>query len=344
MAWYNKFPWTNFHELNLDWIMDIVGKAEKVLPDASAATEAANKAAQLANNNAVAASDAATRANQAAQKIDPVTATASTVYGAGASVTVRDTNPGIALDFLIPAGERGLPGPSGGNSNLIDNGNFSHPVNQRGANSYIGNGAKVYTIDRWFTESTASPAVTISNNYITVAQGATLKQIVPAENLAEFPSDVDVGYTVVARETNGTVHIANSSGLTDSKLSFVLGDADSGITVTLGSGNWEYCALYKGIFTAENVPGYQPMPYVSELLTCKRFYNTIHILIGTSAGSVRRSFINLPVPMYIVPTVSHSVIDGNEPESITMESNSLLVCVAVEGGSTNIIITLSAEP
>lgn len=344
MAWYHKFPWTNFHELNLDWIIDICGKAENVLPDAEAATEAANAAASLANNNAVAASDAATRANVAARNIDPITATAATVYGAGASVTVENTNPGKAFHFLIPAGERGLPGPAGGASNLIDNGNFSNPVNQRGANSYSGNGTKVYTIDRWFTESAASPAVTIGNNYITVAPGTTVKQIVPAENLAEFPSDVDVGYTAVARETNGTVHIANSSGLSDSKLSFVLDDADAGITVTLGSGNWEYCALYKGAFTTENAPGYQPKPYVTELLTCKRFYNTMHILIGTAAGSVRRSFINLPVPMYIIPTVSHSVVDGNEPESITMESNDLLVCVAVEGGSTNIIITLSAEP
>ena len=275
MAWYNKFPWTNFHELNLDWIMDIVGKAETVLPDATAATEAANKAATLANNNAVAASDAATRANVAARNIDPITATAATVYGASASVTVENTNPGKAFHFMIPAGERGLPGPSGGNSDLIDNGNFSQPVNQRGANSYNGNGAKVYTIDRWFTESNASPAVTINNKYITVAPGAEIKQIIPAENLAEFPSDIDVGYTAVARETNGTVHIANSSGLTDSKLSFTIGDADAGITVTLGSGNWEYCALYKGIFTAENVPGYQPVPYVMQILRCFRFYRRI---------------------------------------------------------------------
>ena len=106
MAWYHKFPWTNFHELNLDWIMDIVGKAEKVLPDAASATEAANEAAQLANNNAVAASDAATRANIAARKIDPLTATAATVHGASASVTVEDTNPGKVFLFLIPVGEK----------------------------------------------------------------------------------------------------------------------------------------------------------------------------------------------------------------------------------------------
>lgn len=326
MAWYNKFPWTNFHELNLDWIMDIVGKAETVLPDATAATEAANEAATLANNNAVAASDAATRANVAARNIDPITATAATVYGASASVTVENTNPGKAFHFMIPAGERGLPGPSGGNSDLIDNGNFSQPVNQRGANSYNGNGAKVYTIDRWFTESNASPAVTINNKYITVAPGAEIKQIIPAENLAEFPSDIDVGYTAVARETNGTVHIANS-GLTDSKLSFVLGDADAGITVTLGSGNWEYCALYKGIFTAENVPGYQPVPYVLQLLRCMRFFRKINNMAFSAATN------NLLMPaspfifkFYKNPTLTIDTTPSTPGYGLTQIENPEIIC------------------
>lgn len=342
MAWYHKFPWTNFHELNLDWVMGIVTKVDTVLPDVVDSAKKANDAATLANNNAAAASDAANRANIAARNIDPITATATTVYGAGASVTVEKTNPGTALHFNIPAGERGLPGPAGGISNLLDNGNFSHPVNQRGKNSYNGSGAKAYTIDRWFTDSTASPAVTINNNYIIVAPGATIKQIIPAENLAEFPSDVDVGYTAVARETNGALHIANGE-ITDSKLSFTLGEGDSGATVTLGAGSWEYCAFYKGSFNADTAPGYQPKPYASEFLACKRFYTVLRTLIGTAAGSTRRSFINLPVPMYIVPTVSHTVIDGNEPESLTMATNYLLVCVAVENGSTNIQVELSAE-
>ena len=314
MAWYNKFPWTNFHELNLDWILDIVGKAEKVLPDAEAATEAANEAAKLANNNAVAASDAATRANIATRKIDPVTATATTVYGAGASVTVRDTNPGMALDFKIPAGEKGDPGPAGGAGDLINNGNFTNPVNQRGASSYNGNGSKMYTIDRWFTTSSVSSAVVIGNRYITVSSGATISQIIPADQDGSFPSDTDVGYTAVARETNGTLHIANSSGLTDSKLAFTLGDAGAGITVTLGSGNWEYCALYRGIYTASNVPGYQPKDYASQLIDCYRYYYrtsetnwSVSVSIGMGTNTYAPVFVTFPVAMRVNPTVVRNV-------------------------------------
>lgn len=306
MAWYNKFPWTNFHELNLDWILDIVKRAENVLPDAESATEKANSAAVRANNNAVAASDAATRANIAARKIDPVTATATTVYGTGASVTVRDTNPGMALDFKIPAGEKGDPGPAGGAGDLISNGNFTNPINQRGNTSYNGNGSKMYTIDRWFTFSSAAGAVVVGNRFVKVASGSTISQIIPADQDGSFPSDTDVGYTAVARETNGRLHIANSSGLSDGKLSFTIGDAGAGITVTLGSGNWEYCALYRGLYTAEDVPGYVAKEYVTQLADCMRYY----IEIGNVNFSARTRWlfynegIRYSFPMRIVPTVS----------------------------------------
>lgn len=305
MALFNKFPWTNFHELNLDWVIDIAKKAADALPGVTAATDKANSAAELANHNAVNASDAATRANIAAWKIDPLTATAETVHGASASVTVEDTNPGSAFHFKIPAGEKGEPGPAGGAGDLISNGNFTNPVNQRGASSYNGTGSKMYTIDRWFTTSSVSGAVVVGNRFVTVASGATISQIIPASADGSFPSDTDVGYTAVARETNGTLHVANSN-ITDGKLSFEIGEANSGITVTLGSGKWEYCALYKGIFTRDNVPGYVPKEYVTQLADCMRYY----VEIGTLRFAARERWVfyygyfNYAFPMRVAPTVS----------------------------------------
>ena len=311
MAWYTRFPWTNFHELNLDWILEICGKAEKAIPDidkaiarADTAADSANSAADLANSSATTASDAAVVATNAARKIDPITATAATVYGATASVTVEDTNPGKVFHFLIPAGEKGDPGPSGGAGDLIDNGNFTNPINQRGNTSYNGTGSKMYTIDRWFTTSSVTGAVVVGNRYITVASGATISQIIPANQDGSFPSDVDIGYTAVARETNGTLHIANGSGLADSKLSFALEDADAGITVTLGSGNWEYCALYKGNYTAENVPGYVAKDYTSQLLECYRYFRKT-VLQGVAETNKYIAPVNIFEPPFrVVPTIT----------------------------------------
>ena len=338
MAWYQKFPWTNFHELNLDWILDICGKAEKAIPDideaitrADTAADNANSAADLANRNATTASNAAATANNAARKIDPITATAATVHGASASVTVEETNPGKVFHFLIPAGEKGDPGPAGGASNLIDNGNFSNPVNQRGKSSYNGTGSKMYTIDRWFTTSSVAGAVVVGNRYITVAAGTTISQIIPADRDGSFPSDVDVGYTAVARETNGTLHIANGSGLTDSKLAFTLGDAGTGITVTLGNGNWEYCALYKGEYNASNIPGFVPKGYQTEFINCQRYFvggaGQFAPVSIITAGNARMS-LALPVPMRITPTAT--LING---DSIILNVAGDNKALAVSGAS-----------
>lgn len=314
MAWYNRFPWTNFHELNLDWILEICGKAEKAIPEideaitrADTAADSANSAADLANSSATGASDAAAVATNAARKIDPITATAATVHGASASVTVEDTNPGKVFHFLIPAGEKGDPGPAGGAGDLIDNGNFSNPINQRGSTSYNGTGSKMYTIDRWFTTSSVSGAVVVGNRYITVASGATVSQIIPADQDGSFPSDADVGYTAVARETNGTLHIANGAGLTDSKLSFTLGDAGAGITVTLGSGNWEYCALYRGSYTASNVPGYVAKEYATQLAQCQRYYIEVGVVdfYARTRWLFYSDWIRFAFPMRVTPTMSY---------------------------------------
>lgn len=347
MAWYHKFPWTNFHELNLDWILEICGKAEKAIPDidkaiarADTAADSANSAADLANSSATNASDAAAVATNAARKIDPITATAATVYGASASVTVEDTNPGKVFHFLIPAGEKGDPGPSGGASNLIDNGNFSNPVNQRKLTSYNGTGSKMYTIDRWFTTSSVSGAVVVGNRYIAVAAGATISQIIPADQDGSFPSDSDVGYTAVARETNGTLHIANGSGLTDSKLAFTLGDAGAGITVTLGSGNWEYCALYKGEYNASNIPGFVPKGYQAEFINCQRYFiagaGRFSPVTINEAGNARMSFAT-PVPMRITPTAV--LITGDNVIFNVAGTNKVLAVtgVNVESSDNNFI-------
>lgn len=50
--------------------------------------------------------------------------------------------------------------------NLLDNSDFTNPVNQRGKTSYTGS---VYTIDRWKLWTNAT-SLTINNGYITNAE------------------------------------------------------------------------------------------------------------------------------------------------------------------------------
>ena len=327
MAWYHKFPWTNFHELNLDWIIDICGKAEKVLPDAAAATEAANEAASLANNNAVAASDAATRANRAAQNIDPVTATAS--VGASPAVQVVETTPGLRFDFTIPPGKQGEPGKAAAGS-LCDNGYFIHPVNQRGKNSYDGNGSKTYTIDRWYTTDNGSGIVTVSDNGITVKAGCHILQEIPEEALQAYPSEISVNYTAVARDVNGNVHI------NDSSVNISIADVTGILTITLGPGTWEYVALYKGEYNASNVPGFVPKGYPAEFINCQRYFiggaGRFSPVTINEAGNARMSYA-APVPMRVAPTAL--LVTGDNVIFNVAGTNKVLAVTGVTVESTD---------
>lgn len=327
MAWYHKFPWTNFHELNLDWIIDICGKAEKVLPDAAAATEAANEAARLANNNAVAASDAATRANRAAQNIDPVTATAS--VGSSAEVQVVETSPGIRFDFTIPQGKQGEPGKASAGS-LCDNGYFLHPVNQRGKNSYDGSGSKTYTIDRWYTTDNGSGIVTVSDNGITVKAGCHIVQEIPEEALQVYPSEIGMDYTAVARDVNGNVHI------NDSSVNISIADVTGVLTITLGSGRWEYVALYKGEYNTSNIPGFVPKGYQTEFINCQRYFiggvGRFTPVSINEAGNARMCYA-APVPMRIAPTAV--LITGDNVIFNVAGTNKVLAVTGVTVESTD---------
>lgn len=66
MAFWNKFPYTDFHELNLDWILQRIGLVDKARVDAEAAKDAAVTAQEGAEaaQTAAAASQAAAAASE----------------------------------------------------------------------------------------------------------------------------------------------------------------------------------------------------------------------------------------------------------------------------------------
>lgn len=339
MAWYNKFPWTNFHELNLDWILDIVGKAEKALPTIDQAAQAANNAVKTANMAAATATDSAREADRAAQdaqdaadSISPVTATAAT--GVSAGVRVQETRPGIRFDFTLPQGKQGEPGKAAAGS-LCDNGYFLNPVNQRGNQSYDGTGSKMYTIDRWYTTDSGSGVITLAaNRGVTVKAGCHIMQEIPREVMQEYSSEVGVSYTAVARDFNGNLHID------DDFVNVSVADGSGITTVTLGAGTWEYVALYKGEYNASNIPGYVPKGYQVEFINCQRYFvgaaGRFSPVTINALGNARMS-LALPVPMRINPTAT--LINGDSIILNIAGTNKALTVtgVSVESSDLNFV-------
>lgn len=212
--------------------------------------------------------------------------------------------------------------------NLLDNSDFTNPVNQRGASSYTGSG---YTIDRWKMGSPAS-ALTINDASISVGNDGSgegyIRQIIDnghkmlagkavtlACELADgriyvasgtFPETLPASTTSVAwisLPTGRFVLYANSSiG------GFVQATATAGNSIEL-----VWAALYPGEYTAETLPAYVPKGYAHEWQECRRYYQyhgyaCVSMIALSGAKLMDSTYAFLDGSMRTIPAVTGTLI------------------------------------
>lgn len=187
-----------------------------------------------------------------------------------------------------PKGDQGETGAAGRDGvfvrNLLDNSDFRNPVNQRGKNSYTGDGA--YTIDRWVIMGDATIAVNSGSITIGSASGdGRVGQIIPQQYVKD-------GYTAFALRTDGTL-----VSLT------VWGNESGHIVVAVPPGEYLWAALYVGEYTAETLPEYIPKGYAAELMECQRYYQQYSV-VGLTCRNNGYATTLLPVTMRVAPTIS----------------------------------------
>lgn len=188
--------------------------------------------------------------------------------------------------------------------NLLDNSDFTNPVNQRGNTTYTG----VYGIDRWRTWG--EEAVTITNSGISI-----MGNLYQYFNKTELKN---VKCTLAVKKKDGTI-LTHTQNLLDDliystvNIGFGTDPATNStkVVISLPTGEYVWAALYEGEYTAETLPPYVPKGYGAELAECQRYYqvfsqNETH-LYGNS-GDVNGNAVRLVVPntvkMRINPTVS----------------------------------------
>lgn len=203
--------------------------------------------------------------------------------------------------------------------NLLDNGDFTQPVNQRGKTSYTGSG---YMIDRWTQYQFGS--VKINSGYITLTDAGSgsswFRQRIPhsallGKNLtfavkekngtvsvvtATYPSSAPAANTTLAQavSTNFTLNLTANTGYGMAQLRMGTGK----------SADLLWAALYEGTYTADTLPPYTPKGYAYELLECQRYY---YRTIGQGYGycnNVNSARLNIPIPVMMRATPN---IDGS---------------------------------
>lgn len=205
-------------------------------------------------------------------------------------------------------------------ANLLDNSDFTNPVNQRGGDVYTG---AVYTIDRW--KSAAKLDVIVDDGFVTLEclTGAStrnaLTQVLPPDRIPEPGTKV----TLAFMNTYGDLYIGSAAWPTSGSVRAFGGDTGFAGTIYTDrisffvppdtKDDFVWAALYEGEYTAETLPEYRPKGYTTELQECRRYYQRInpgYIPFGfgwsnnTTAAAIR---VTLPCsPMRIQPTVTFS--------------------------------------
>lgn len=208
--------------------------------------------------------------------------------------------------------------------NLLDNSDFTNPVNQRGQTTYTSTYGG-YTIDRWI----ANAALTLNVNTSTVTalssgntQNEFYQKIANPDRLlgktVTFAIKTDIGTfvtnaTIPSNFTDSWVTIGTAVNTDFGQIRFQISDNSTHVILAIvavksGAGvTIHWAALYEGAYTADTLPAYQPKGYAVERAECLRYREKVCVIgvisKGSYDGSVFRFGVNYSEKR-VIPTIS----------------------------------------
>ena len=169
--------------------------------------------------------------------------------------------------------------------NLLDNSDFTNPVNQRGLTSYTG---VTYSIDRWLTNMGTHLAVNVGTGKITISKadsGGDFFQILPIDLTGKTVTQAIKTSEGIFCESYVVSATTNFQQIGELNVYFGV-HSQNGQTVFRIYYNDQseiefdlyWAALYEGEYTAATLPEYQPKGYGAELAECQRYYQRFSYL------------------------------------------------------------------
>lgn len=165
--------------------------------------------------------------------------------------------------------------------NLLDNSDFTNPVNQRGIVSGASIAAYTYFIDRWVNQTSEARSFTLSASGVGLPVATTLLQKdenIQAGKVVTFAIKLSDG--TIATLTGTVQHASDGAWMRFASITHSFGDMymetmDGRTLVVVYNTKAitiEWAALYEGEYTAESLPPYVPKGYAAELAECQRYY------------------------------------------------------------------------
>lgn len=209
--------------------------------------------------------------------------------------------------------------------NLLDNGDFTNPINQRGESIYSANGA--YTIDRWMmATSDGSGMVAVGDGYIGLNDSSGYVDIMQIFENATKMTGKPCTFAVM-RNGATAPDILNFTFGTDASMGF--SDGYGGlihfngdrvyIRATNTGDSWVgflWAAVYEGTYTAETLPPYVSKGYQTEYNNCLYFCEKLDCAFIVAANTYTLTCVQGYRPKRIAPTLDigvGSTITVNRP-------------------------------
>ena len=197
------------------------------------------------------------------------------IYNQGYRAVQATNNETVVTLGLASDGSLAWQGCNQGRTNLLDNPDFSNPINQRGLTTYSG--SFIYSIDRWVisgTISLQSGGISVSPN------GFFLQRMEPLINGEDYTLAVYVGNqllvgTVTYDSVSSDTQVAVSNSLGTLYIQNIEGNLCQFVVNTVAQSIISMPVLLKGAYTAKTLPPWTTPDYVMEYMKCLRYYREL---------------------------------------------------------------------
>lgn len=197
------------------------------------------------------------------------------IYNQGYRAVQATNNETVVTLGLAADGSLSWQGCNQDRANLLDNPDFSNPINQRGLTTYSG--SFIYSIDRWVisgTISLQSGGISVSPN------GFFLQRMEPLINGEDYTLAVYVGNqllvgTVIYDSVSSDSQVAVSTSLGTLYIQNIEGNLCQFVVNPVAQSIISMPVLLKGAYTGKTLPPWEPPDSVSEMTKCRQFYRSL---------------------------------------------------------------------
>ena len=241
------------------------------------------------------------------------------IYNQGYRAVQTTNNETVVTLALAADGSLEWQGCNQDRTNLLDNPDFSNPINQRGLTTYSG--SFIYSIDRWVISGTIS----LQSGGISVSQNGfflqRMEQLINGEDytLAVYIGNQLIIGTITYDSASSDAQVAVSSSLGTLYIQNIEENLCQFAVNLVAQSIISMPVLLKGAYTPKTLPPWEKPDYALEMQKCQLFFEVCskNVLLTCVSTSASIAALRVFIP-YSATKLSGAAPTIVAPETITL--------------------------